>query len=465
MSGVQVLLVDDEEEARDLLAVWLVDKDCTVRQAGDLAEARALLEDAPPELALLDLELPDGSGLELLEDLARTDRCEVVMISGRSTVDSAVSALRLGASDYLVKPVDLRRLEVVVEGARRSARLRSQVQELRSELKRLGRLGELIGSSSAMLEVYSVLERVAPTDETVLITGQTGTGKEVTARTIHALSRRSAGPFVAVNCSAVAASLLESEFFGHEKGAFTGADKRRIGLFEQAKGGTLFLDEVTEMDIELQSKLLRVLEERKLTRVGGSELIDVDVRILAASNRDLRAEVDAGRFREDLLYRLMVFPIELPPLSQRDGDVPLLAEAVLARLNQEYEQSKRLSPEAIADLERYPWPGNVRELNNLLRRAFVLADEVLGPEHLRFEAPLDGGQAEASSPAAGEGSEALAFRVGESIAQVEQRLIEATLEAYGGDKPRASDDLGISLKTLYSRLKVYASVREAQGDS
>ena len=458
-----ILVADDDRAIRTVLSQALSRAGARVRSTGSASTLWRWVEDGEGDVVVTDVMMPDGDALDLLPAI-RKKRPElpVIVMSAQNTMLTAIRAAEVGAYEYLPKPFDLRQVLEHVERALEGVRTPSSTTA--PDAPRDEGL-PIIGRSPAMQEVYRIMARLMNTDLTVMINGESGTGKELVARALHSFGWRKQGPFVAVNMAAIPRDLIEAELFGHEKGAFTGADKRRIGLFEQAKGGTLFLDEVTEMDIELQSKLLRVLEERKLTRVGGSELIDVDVRILAASNRDLRAEVDAGRFREDLLYRLMVFPIELPPLSQRDGDVPLLAEAVLARLNQEYEQSKRLSPEAIADLERYPWPGNVRELNNLLRRAFVLADEVLGPEHLRFEAPLDGGQAEASSPAAGEGSEALAFRVGESIAQVEQRLIEATLEAYGGDKPRASDDLGISLKTLYSRLKVYASVREAQGDS
>ncbi len=455
MFQLRVLLLEDDAETREMLGAWLGKHRCRVTACESLDAARTAIEEQPPDLALIDLELPDGNGLEVIELLGEHSESEAVVISGRSTVDSAISALRLGASDYLVKPIDLQRLEIVLDQARRAAHLRKEVRRLRGQLKSLGHLGSLIGGSEKMQAVYDAIERVAPTDETVLITGQTGTGKEVTARTIHEFSKRSGAPFVAVNCSAVSPALLESEFFGHERGAFTGAEKRRHGLFEQAQGGTLLLDEVTEMSVDLQAKLLRVLEQRRLTRVGGTEEIAVDVRILAASNRDPHQAVRDGKFREDLLYRLLVFPIDLPPLCQREGDIPRLAEGFLASLNSEYEQNKRWSSDALLAMDGYDWPGNVRELSNAIRRAFIMSSgEEVTAEHLPIQP-----QSRLKPAKAPSGAGMLQFRVGEPISAVEQRLIEATLDSTNGNKKLTAETLGISLKTLYTRLKVYESAR------
>jgi DNA-binding NtrC family response regulator len=312
----------------------------------------------------------------------------------------------------------------------------------------------MVGASPAMQRVYDLLAKVGRKDATVLLVGETGTGKEVAAQTIHRLSRRHNEPFVAVNCGAVSASLIESELFGHERGSFTGADRMHRGVFEQAHRGTLFLDEVSEMPLELQVRLLRVLETGTLTRVGGTETIRVDVRVVAASNRRPEDAVAAGKLREDLLYRLNVFPISLPPLRERGDDVELLAGQFLAELNREEGTEKLFTAPALARLRRHSWPGNVRELRNVVQRAFIVSDEAIGAETLPLQA--------APAPAGGEGEPGrLLFRPGTRIAEVEKVLIVATLEHFEQDKKRTAAALGISLKTLYNRLNEYGRGRNS----
>jgi DNA-binding NtrC family response regulator len=330
------------------------------------------------------------------------------------------------------------------------------VSDLRGELRELGRFGPMVGRSAAMQAVYDLIARVAPTQATVFITGESGTGKELVAQTIHRLSTRRGKPMVALNCGAISPTLIESELFGHERGSFTGADRRRAGYFEEAAGGTLFLDEISEMPIELQVKLLRVLETESVTRVGASEPIRVDVRVIAASNRDPRKAVEEGTLREDLLYRLNVFPIHLPPLRERTGDVELLADHFLEELNEREGTTKRFSAAAIDRLCALAWPGNVREIKNVVERAAILADTTIEPAALP---EVQGGHAPQTTDAT------LQLRVGTSIAEVERRLILATLGQLEGDKKRAAEVLGISLKTLYNRLNVYAAANPLKDGS
>jgi len=400
--------------------------------------------------------------VDLLPELIAA-QCDVVMISGHSSVDQAVSTLRMGAVDFLTKPIDFARLHAIVQNQQERLALRSQVQDLREELRGLGRFGDMVGASAAMKHVYECIARVAPTNETVLITGASGCGKEVAASTIHQQSRRHAKPFVAVNCGAISASLVESEMFGHERGAFTGADRRRKGVFEQADTGTLFLDEITEMPLEMQVRLLRVLETGMVTRVGGQEEVPVDVRIIAATNRDPDHAVADGKLRHDLLYRLNVFPLRLPPLKDREGDVELLADVFLRRLNEEYGTSKKLTWGAKQHLATYEWPGNVRELSNAVRRAFIMATNDLDEEHLMLPIPR-ATRAKVDASANGvatAGPDALLMHAGMSIADAERILIEATLAKLDGNKKLAAEQLGISVKTLYSRLQVYAALNRS----
>ena len=425
-------------------------------EAGTLAEARAALAAGALDVVLVDLGLPDGSGIELLREEAGPRRVEFVVITGNASVDSAVEALREGALDYLVKPTDRARLRSVLAHVARTRELRKEVSDLRGELRELGRFGPMVGRSPAMQAVYDLIARVAPTQATVFVTGESGTGKELVAETIHRLSRRRDEPFVALNCGAISPNLIESELFGHERGSFTGADRRRRGYFEEATGGTLFLDEISEMPVELQVKLLRTLETGVVTRVGSTETVPVDVRVIAASNRDLAKAVEEGALREDLLYRLNVFPIHLPALRERGDDVELLAEHFLAGVNEREETSKRFSDAALHRLAQITWPGNVRQLKNVVERAAILADAVIDPSVLPVAEP-------AQSPTTEEAT--LQVRVGSSIAEMERRLILATLDQLQGDKKRAAELLGISLKTLYTRLSVYAASARERDES
>jgi DNA-binding NtrC family response regulator len=439
------LIVEDSDSSRELLSEWLKQLGFgTIETGGTLAGAQSVLKERSFDLVLLDLQLPDGSGLELLKQLEDHPDAEVVVITGHGTIDSAIDAMRGGAIDYLTKPVDLRRLQKIVTKSCRALELRSEVASLQGELRRMGRFGGMVGASAAMQRAYDLIVRVAPTASTVLIVGETGTGKELFAETIHQRSRRSAEPFLPINCGAVSSTLIESELFGHERGSFTGAERKHKGIFERAHGGTLFLDEITEMPMELQVRLLRILETGTLTRVGGDEAIVVDVRVLAATNRDPGKAVQDGKLREDLLYRLNVFPIEVPPLRERRGDIALLAQHFLERLNEEAGTSKSLTPAALERLEQHLWPGNVRELKNAIERAHIIALERIFPDSL----PLLGLALAATEPSG-------ALPVGSSIAEVEQQLILATMERCRGDKKRAAEMLGISLKTLYNKLGSY----------
>jgi DNA-binding NtrC family response regulator len=447
MKGVMpsALIVEDSESSRELLSEWLKQLNFeTIESGGTVAAAQALLDDRSFDLVLLDMQLPDGSGLDLLQSLENHPDTEVVVITGHGTIDSAIDAMRGGAIDYLTKPVDLRRLQKIVTKSCRALELRTEVASLRDKLRRLGRFGEMVGASEAMQRTYDLIVRVAPTSSTVLVVGETGTGKELVAETVHRLSRRAERPFVPMNCGAVSATLIESELFGHERGSFTGAERKHKGIFERAHGGTLFLDEITEMPTELQVRLLRILETGKLTRVGGDDVIDADVRVLAATNRDPRQAVSDGKLREDLLYRLNVFPIDVPPLRERNGDIALLARHFLERLNKDAGTSKSFTALALERLEQHAWPGNVRELKNAIERAHIIAGNRIDKDAL----PLPG-----LAPTPIDGSSGLP--VGATIADVEQQLILATMERCGGNKTAAAATLGISVKTLYNKLTAY----------
>ena len=438
------LLVDDDAGFVLALSEVVARGGLTVRTAGTLAEARREIADRPPDVLFVDLGLPDGSGLSLFDDLPGPPAPEVVLITGQASVDSAVEAMKRGAADYLVKPVDLARVRAVLAHVTRTRELQAQIGALRGELRELGRFGALIGAAPSMQRVYDLVQKVAATDATVLVQGETGTGKEVVAQTIHDLGPRRREPFVPVNCSAVSPGLIESELFGHERGAFTGADRQHKGYFERAHRGTLFLDEITEMPVELQAKLLRVVETGLVTRLGGQAPLPVDVRLVTATNRRPEEAVRAGKLREDLLYRLSVFPLELPPLRERPGDVELLAEHFLARLNRENGTWKAFTGPARQRLAGHSWPGNVRELRNVVQRAYILAEERIDLDCLS----LGVGEPSGST---------LSVKVGTTLAEASRRLVLATLEESEGDKRRAARMLGISLKTLYNRLHEYGS--------
>jgi len=444
---VEALLVDDDSHQIDALAEVVQLEGFAVRTATSLAEARERLAERTPDVIISDLMLPDGNGLELREHPTATDT-EMVLITGQASVDSAIQALRTGVLDYITKPLDMPRLRAVLANVARTVSVKKEVGNLRSELRKFGRFGPMIGISERMQRVYDLITRASPTDVTVLVTGESGTGKELVAQTIHQLSRRRLAPFLAINCGAVSATLVESELFGHERGSFTGAMQRHRGHFERAAGGTLFLDEITEMPMELQVKLLRVLETRNVLRVGGSVPVEVDVRVIAATNKVPTEAVSEGKLREDLYYRLSVFPIALPPLRDRDEDLELLTRRFLAQLAEEHGTPKHINHEVLARFDRYAWPGNVRELKNVLERAYILADEQIEPSHI----PADVGVPEVELP---EQSAAPPLKVGTSLADAERRLIMATLTHFAGDKRRAAETLGISLKTLYNRLNSY----------
>jgi len=441
---LSALILDDDPESQAALAALVALEGFQTLRAGSLAEARGRLASDLIDVALVDLTLPDGSGFDIVRDLQDHSSAEIVVVTGSASVDSAVEALRVGAADYLTKPVDTTRLRVILSNVARTRELKREVSTLRGTLRELGRFGPLVGASSAMLQVYELIERGAPTEVPVLLVGESGTGKEQVANALHGLSKRRAQPFVALNCGAVAPGLIESELFGHERGAFTGAVKNRRGYFEQAAGGTLFLDEITEMPIELQVKLLRVLETGSLQRVGGEASIPIDVRLVTATNRDPEAAIAQGKLRQDLFFRLNVFPVKLPPLREREGDVALLADYFLGQLNAAERTRKRFTAEATERLYSYGWPGNVRELRNVVQRAFIVADHDIGFECLPREI---------SEPAARTIDTSSA--VGLSLAEVDRRLILATLDRLGGNKKRTAETLGISLKTLYNRLAAY----------
>ena len=436
----RALIVDDDPGFLEGLTELVKREGFVVSSALSLKQAREEMAANPPDILLVDLNLPDGTGLDLVEGLDPAP--EVVLITGQASVETAVESLRRGAADYLTKPVDFARVKMALANVSRALEMRGEITTLRGELRKLGRFGPMVGASPAMQKVYDLIGRVASTDACVLISGETGTGKELVAETIHRLSRRGRQPFLPVNCGALSAHLIESELFGHERGSFTGADKLHRGYFERAHGGTLFLDEVTEAT-EIQVRLLRALETSTITRVGGTEPVKVDVRIVAATSRRVDQAVAAGKLREDLFYRLNVFPIHLPPLRERGDDIELLADHVLAELNREAGTAKHFTRACLDRLHRHSWPGNVRELQNVIRRAFILAEGDVGVDSLPLEV-----NEELSATS-------LVTRVGTPIAEVEKRLILATLEHCDGDKKKAADILKISLKTLYNRLNEY----------
>ncbi len=437
------LAVDDDPNFLSALAELIEGQGFTTNTACTLRDARAQVSHRTPDVALIDLYLPDGSGIELLKDLEIGSSTEVVLMTGHADVESAVQALRLGASDYLTKPLDIGRLKSILANVA-SVQPTPSVATQQEQTQESDRLGLLLGASQPMQAVYEMITRVAPTDASVFFIGESGTGKDLAAQTLHIISKRSKAPFMPLNCGAISPTLIESELFGHERGSFTGAARRHKGYFERAHMGTLFLDEITEMPIELQVKLLRVLETGQLNRIGGDQPVEVDVRVIAATNRDPHKAVSEGKMREDLLYRLQVFPIHMPPLRERNEDVQLLADHFLGQLNERQGTSKRFTEEALERLRSHTWPGNVRELKNVVHRAFIMADQEITPRSLPREVGGDSGF-----------QRSLHFQVGSSIEDVEKRLIMATLEAHGGNKRKTADILGVSLKTLYNRLNQY----------
>jgi two-component system response regulator HydG len=450
-----ILTVDDESHLRRLLGLVLREEGHTVVEAESVAEARARLAESDIQLVITDQKLGDGDGLAVLA-CARDAATPVLFLTAYATVELAVAAMRAGAFDVIAKPFDPEGVKAAVRRALEHAGLLRENQLLRAQVGRLGPGDDLVGDSEAMHRLRELIVRVAPTGATVLITGETGTGKELVARAIHRNSSRSAAPFVAVNCAALTETLLESELFGHEKGSFTGADRARPGMFEAASGGTLFLDEAGEMSASLQAKLLRVLNDGMVTRVGSRTARKVDVRLLVATHRDLRAQVTAGAFREDLYFRLLVVPIHVPPLRERAGDLPGIVEHLLSRVCRELAVPQRtLSPAAMDRLKGYHFPGNVRELRNLLERACILAGgRRIEPDDLLLAPSMGADDAQ-------RWMRALPSRIElpDVLARIERALIARAMESARGVQADAARLLGISRSDLHYKLRTRASVK------
>jgi DNA-binding NtrC family response regulator len=453
----RLLIVDDETDSRDALAELADRWGYEVQTASDGTEALRRAIEWHPDVILTDLVMPNMDGLWLLRALrAELPDCPVVLLTGRGTVQTAVQAIKEGAYDFIEKPLEISRLRVVLDRALEKKETMREVQLLRRRLAALAPGTDMIGSGPAMHRVFDLVKKVAPANASVVITGESGTGKEVVARAIHSLSQRKDKPIVALNCGAIPPTLIESELFGYERGAFTGADQRRLGNFELAQSGTLFLDEIGELPIEMQGKFLRVLEDRKVRRLGGKSEVEIDVRVICATNRDLKEEIKRGRFREDLFFRLHVFTIHLPPLKERREDIPLLVHHFIEKFNGETgKHVQGVSPGAMVVLQSYAWPGNIRELRNTVERAMILTDgETIDEEHL----PPD------MRPSRQEAA-MLRVPLGVQLRDVEKEYILASLQKNGGNKARTAEMLGISEKTLYNKLNRYAALaRDRVGD-
>ena len=450
--GGTILIVDDEESIRYSLRGILEDEGHEVREAASGEEALAVLKESVPDLIFLDIWLTGMDGLEVLESIAPgEDSPPVIMISGHGNIETAVTAIKNGAFDFIEKPLSLEKVILAVDKALEFSNLRRENLALKSRIAE-GKAREVTGRSAVVRELKEHIASVAPTDAWVLITGENGTGKEIVARSIHAHSRRSGKPMVAVNCAAIPEELIESELFGHEKGAFTGAEGSKVGKFEMAHKGTLFLDEIGDMSLKTQAKILRILQEQSFERVGSGKTIRVDVRVVAATNKDLAEEIRAGNFREDLYYRLKVFPLHVPPLRERKEDIPLLIDEFSAALRAEHGfKGMRFSPEALEVLMRYPWPGNVRELKNFVERMHIMhRGGVVLPEQLPPEI--------SPAPAPGEGLKSGEVPDGpvdfKTVrAEFEAAFIRSKLEEYGGNVGRLAEAIGLERSSLYRKLK------------
>jgi DNA-binding NtrC family response regulator len=443
--GERVLIVEDDPATRSGLAELVQAWGFQTDEAADGEEAMRKVTTFRPAIIVSDLVMPRMGGADLLHALKeQLSDITFILLTAQGTVDSAVEAIKEGAYDYLSKPVDPQRLQILLQKAVERQDTLREVRTLRRQLREHGSFGRIIGNSPGIRTVYRVIEQSAPTNASVLISGDSGTGKELIAQTIHELSPRATFPFVAINCAAIPETLLESEIFGHEKGAFTGATDRRTGVFELAHRGTLFLDEIAEMMPATQVKLLRVLQERVFRRLGGRQEISVDVRVIAATNVNPQEAVNSGKLREDLFYRLNVFAIDLPPLRERREDIPLLVQMFLTEFNRSNAKGIRgVDQEAMYILERYPWPGNIRELRNVIERATILAEsEFIEPRHLP---PTLISRGEESLPT-------LTIAPGTTVDEAERRLILLTLDHTRNNKTRAAEILGISLKTLHNKL-------------
>ena len=452
-----ILLVEDKESLRQMLRLTLETAGFSVDEATDGAEARRKLGAGRYPVVITDLKMPRADGLEVLRAAKAADPdTSVILLTAYGTVDEAVQAMKEGAYEFLQKPVDSRHLLLMVEHALEESRLRAENVLLRDEYARRYGFPKIVGDAQSMQRVGQEIQKVASTPTSVLLLGESGTGKDLFARAIHHLSTRRNAPFIAINCAAIPESLIENELFGHEKGAYTGADQRRAGKFELASRGTIFLDEISEIAPGVQSKLLRVLEEHKINRLGGSADIDVDVRVIAATNRDLKAAVAAKEFREDLYFRLAVFPVNIPALRDRRSDIKQLAEFFAAKFGRELRRSTvKVTDSAVRILEEYDWPGNVRELENCIERACILArGQEITESELNISPPSDYSRREQSTLLNGFDMRGTLSEVSARAQRlVEGRKIELTLKECGYNKSRVAEKLGVSYKTLLTRIK------------
>jgi DNA-binding NtrC family response regulator len=452
MTKAKILVVDDEAAARTALADLLKAEGYSVETAGDGFKALGRISTFEPDLVLTDFNMPGMDGVELMTKLKEQNaELPVVLMTAFGAVETAVSAMRNGAADYLLKPLNMDELLIVLERALERVRLRRETSELRSRLDERYSFENIVGSSQEMQQVFKSVAQIAPSRATILISGESGTGKELVAAAIHHRSPRASGPFVRLHCAALAETLLESELFGHERGAYTGADRKREGRFEQANGGTLFLDEIAEISLGTQVKLLRVLQEREFERVGGNQTLHVDVRVIAATNRDLKEMVAAGRFREDLFYRLNVINLRLPSLNERVSDIPALAMHFLKRYARENEKAvKTISDAALALLVAHHWPGNVRELENVIERAVVIAEgEAIEPHHLPPEFAVSTRRG------------AIPVIPGATMDELERYAITKTLESVAGSTSKAAEILGISVRKIQYKVQEYGAAHKS----
>lgn len=445
-----MLIVDDEEPARQGLSEVVSSWGYTTEIAADGREAVEKVEEFWPTVIITDVVMPNLDGFGLLTHVRSTHpETAVILLTGQGSVEAAIRSVKdEGAFYYFEKPINVRKLQLVLKKAAEYSSARRENELLRRQLRQYGAFGEMVGNSEIMREIYTLIEQVAPSAVSVLVTGESGTGKEMVARTIHKLSPRATQPFVAINCAAVPETLMESELFGHEKGAFTGAADRRIGCFELANNGTLLLDEIAEMPFVLQAKLLRVLEDRKVRRLGSTREVGIDVRVIAATNKDPYKAVQEGTLREDLLYRLNVITIKLPPLREHRDDVPLLVQHMIEEMSRRHNKTAGIiSTESMDALLEYHWPGNIRELRNVIERAVVICDgEQIEKRHLPLH--ITG---QSPSPTA----DAVMIPIGMPLDEVERRVILSTLARTDYNKTRTAETLRISLKTLHNKLKAY----------
>lgn len=457
-SPIRVLVVDDEEDQRGGLASLIGSWGYSVQTAGDGLDALEKLKEFSAHVMVTDLDMPRMDGFQLLQKLAEQGGGPAsLVLTAFGTMENAIRTVHdLGAFWFLEKPIQAQALRVLLDRAAKQGRMTEEADRLQRELSFRGVLDRLVGTSPGMQQVFSLIRQVAPSRAAVLVTGESGTGKELVARAIHRLSTRAEGPFVAINCAALPESLMESELFGHEKGAFTGAVQRRAGCFELSAGGTLLLDEIGDMPMVTQAKLLRVLEDSKVRRLGSDRELEVDVRVVAATNRDLDKAIEEQQLREDLYYRLNVFRIHLPPLRERREDVIPIAEALIRDMNEKHEcRVTGVHPEVAETLRNHGWPGNVRELRNVVERAVIIAGEgTVLPSHLigSFGTPEPLPQVEDEN--------SVRLAVGTTVRDAEKALLLKTLEHTGNNKTRAAQILGVSLKTLHNKLKEYSQKGE-----